>query len=77
MQVGSHHFGVGTRSFIISEIAQAHEGSLGLAHSFIDAAAKARVDAVKFQTHIANADFGISDSREACSGSKSGALIIR
>lgn len=42
--------------FIIAEIAQAHEGSLGIAHSYIDALAKTGVDAVKFQTHIANAE---------------------
>lgn len=43
-------------TFIIAEIAQAHEGSLGIAHSYIDALAKAGVDAVKFQTHIAEAE---------------------
>ena len=43
-------------TFIIAEIAQAHEGSLGIAHSYIDALAKTGVDAVKFQTHIAEAE---------------------
>jgi N,N'-diacetyllegionaminate synthase len=38
---------------IIAEVAQAHDGSLGMAHAFVDAAAQAGVDAVKFQTHIA------------------------
>jgi N,N'-diacetyllegionaminate synthase len=42
--------------FIIAEIAQAHEGSLGIAHSYIDALAACGVDAVKFQTHIAEAE---------------------
>jgi len=42
--------------FIIAEIAQAHEGSLGIAHSYIDALAAAGVNAVKFQTHIADAE---------------------
>lgn len=41
---------------IIAEIAQAHDGSVGLAHSYIDAVADAGVDAVKFQTHIAAAE---------------------
>ena len=41
---------------IIAEIAQAHDGSLGLAHAHIDAAARAGVDVVKFQTHIADAE---------------------
>jgi N,N'-diacetyllegionaminate synthase len=41
---------------IIAEIAQAHEGSLGIAHSYIDALAHCGVDAIKFQTHIASAE---------------------
>ncbi len=48
--------------FIIAEIAQAHEGSLGIAHSYIDALAKAGVDAVKFQTHIAEAESSVFES---------------
>ena len=42
--------------YIIAEIAQAHDGSLGIAHSYIDALASTGVDAVKFQTHIAYAE---------------------
>ena len=41
---------------IIAEIAQAHEGSLGFALSYIDALAETGVDAVKFQLHIAEAE---------------------
>ena len=41
---------------LIAEVAQAHDGSLGLAHAFIDAAALAGADAIKFQTHIASAE---------------------
>jgi len=41
---------------IVGEVAQAHDGSLGLAHAFVDAIAAAGADAVKFQTHIAAAE---------------------
>jgi N-acetylneuraminate synthase len=41
---------------VVAEVAQAHDGSLGLAHAFIDAIANAGADAVKFQTHIAAAE---------------------
>ncbi len=41
------------KCLIIGEVAQSHDGSLGTAHAFIDAIAKAGADAVKFQTHIA------------------------
>lgn len=41
---------------IIAEIGQAHDGSLGNAHAFIDALATTGVDAVKFQTHISEAE---------------------
>ncbi len=39
--------------FVIGEVAQAHDGSLGSAHAYVDAIAGAGADAVKFQTHIA------------------------
>lgn len=41
---------------VIGEVAQAHDGSLGTAHAFIDAIANAGANAVKFQTHIAAAE---------------------
>jgi N-acetylneuraminate synthase len=41
---------------VIAEDAQAHDGSLGTAHAFIDAIAPTGADAVKFQTHIAAAE---------------------
>ena len=41
---------------IVGEVAQAHDGSLGMAHAYIDAIASAGADAVKFQTHIAAAE---------------------
>jgi N,N'-diacetyllegionaminate synthase len=48
--------GAAPRTLLIGEVAQAHDGSLGLAHAFIDAIADAGADAVKFQTHIATAE---------------------
>ena len=41
---------------VVGEVAQSHDGSLGLAHAFIDAIAAAGADGVKFQTHIAAAE---------------------
>jgi N,N'-diacetyllegionaminate synthase len=41
------------RCLIVAEVAQAHDGSLGTAHAYIDAAAGAGADAIKFQAHIA------------------------
>jgi N-acetylneuraminate synthase len=45
-----------SRCLIVGEIAQAHDGSLGTAHAYIDAIAQTGADAVKFQTHIAAAE---------------------
>ena len=41
---------------VVAEIGQAHDGSLGTAHAYIDSVARAGADAVKFQTHIAAAE---------------------
>lgn len=48
--------GAGAPTYLIAEVAQAHDGSLGMAHAHIDAAAEAGADAIKFQTHIAAAE---------------------
>ena len=45
-----------TKPVWIADLGQAHEGSLGMAHSFIDALAGTGIDAVKFQMHIAEAE---------------------
>lgn len=44
------------RIYTIAEVAQAHDGSLGILHSYIDAVAETGADAVKFQVHIADAE---------------------
>lgn len=49
------------KAFLIAEIGQAHEGSLGIAHSYIDSLKDLGVDAVKFQTHIAAAESSIHE----------------
>lgn len=43
-------------TFTIAEIGSTHDGSFGNAKCLIDAAAECGVDAVKFQTHIAEAE---------------------
>jgi N,N'-diacetyllegionaminate synthase len=45
-----------TKSLVIAEVGQTHDGSLGLAHAFIDSVAKSGADGIKFQTHIADAE---------------------
>lgn len=50
-----------TKPYLIAEIAQAHDGSLGILHSYIDAIATTGVQAVKFQMHIAEAESSIHE----------------
>ena len=40
-------------TYIIAEIGQAHDGSLGAAHAYIDALVKTGINAIKFQLHSA------------------------
>ncbi|MFD2834245.1 N-acetylneuraminate synthase family protein [Gramella sp. AN32] len=53
---------MGTQIEIIAEVGQAHEGSIGMALSYIDALAQTGLDAVKFQVHIAEAESSIYES---------------
>lgn len=46
---------------VIVEVAQAHDGSLGILHSYIDAIAKSGADTVKFQMHIADAESSVHE----------------
>ncbi len=54
--LGDRPVGPGHPTLLVAEVSQSHDGSLGMAHSFIDAAADAGADAIKFQTHIAAAE---------------------
>ena len=56
IELANRVVGSGNPCLIVAEVGQAHEGSLGLAHTFIDAVADAGADVVKFQTHIAEAE---------------------
>jgi N,N'-diacetyllegionaminate synthase len=49
------------RTYLIAEIAQAHDGSVGILFSLLEAAARAGVDAVKFQVHIADAESSVHE----------------
>jgi len=49
------------KPYLIAEIAQAHDGSLGILHSYIDAVAKTGAQAIKFQMHIAEAESSIHE----------------
>lgn len=55
-QIGERTVGRGHPCFVIAEIAQAHDGSLGTAHAYIDLAVRTGADAIKFQTHLAAAE---------------------
>jgi N,N'-diacetyllegionaminate synthase len=51
--IGNSVIGDSQPCLLIAEVGQAHDGSLGMAHAFLDAAADAGADAIKFQTHLA------------------------
>ena len=42
-----------TKPFLIAEVAQAHQGNIKKVYKFIDAISKLKIDAIKFQTHLA------------------------
>lgn len=44
------------KTCLIAEIGQAHDGSLGMLHSYIDALADTGIQMIKFQMHIAEAE---------------------
>jgi N-acetylneuraminate synthase len=56
MRIGERSIGEGSSPFVVAEIGNNHDGSLQQALRLIDLAAEAGVDAVKFQTHLAEAE---------------------
>lgn len=53
IRIGDREIGPDARPFIVAEVAQTHEGSLGNAFAFAEVARDCGADAIKFQTHIA------------------------
>lgn len=56
MQIGTLTLGSGHPALVIAEIGNNHDGSVQQAERLIDAATEAGAGAVKFQTHIAEAE---------------------
>jgi sialic acid synthase SpsE len=56
VRVGDKELGPDVPVLVVAEIGNNHDGSVHLAERLIDAAAEAGADAVKFQTHIAEAE---------------------
>lgn len=53
IRIGDRAVGPEHRPFVIAEVAQSHEGSLGNAFAFAEVARDCGADAIKFQTHVA------------------------
>jgi len=51
LKIGTREIGNGAPCLVVAEVGLAHDGSLGMAHAYVDAAAKAGAGAVKFQRH--------------------------
>src|SRR5712691_11590392 len=56
MRIGARQLGPGHLVFVVAEIGNNHDGSVRQAERLIEAAAEAGADAVKFQTHLAEAE---------------------
>jgi sialic acid synthase SpsE len=56
MELAGRQLGPNSPALVIAEIGNNHDRSIRLAERLIDAAAEAGADAVKFQTHIADAE---------------------
>ncbi len=61
IKIGNKQIGHGQPVFIVAEIGINHNGDMNLAKQMIDAAARAKVDSVKFQNYITE-DFLSSDT---------------
>lgn len=56
MEIAGRRLGPAEPTLVIAEIGNNHDGSMGQARALVEAAAEAGADAVKLQTHIADAE---------------------
>lgn len=56
IQIGPHRVGGQFDVLLIAEVGNAHDGNLNFAHAYIDAVRDTGAQAIKFQTHIADAE---------------------
>lgn len=56
LNIEGREVGPGHPMFIVGEVGMAHDGSLAMAEAYVRSIARAGADAVKFQTHIAEAE---------------------
>lgn len=56
LKIGQVEVGSDAPVFVVAEVGMAHDGSLGAAHAYIDGVAGSGAQAIKFQTHIADAE---------------------
>lgn len=56
LKIGAREVGPGHPCYIVAEVGLAHEGSVGMAHAFVNAVADTGADAIKFQCHTGQAD---------------------
>ena len=56
MRIGDVEVGPGADILLTAEVGCAHDGSYNFAHAYIDAVARTGARAIKFQTHLADAE---------------------
>ena len=56
INIGDNTIGAGNRPYVVAELGTNYGSDVTLAKRFVDEAATAGADAVKFQTHIASAE---------------------
>ena len=47
---------------LVAEVGLSHDGSLGIAHSYLDICSSLGIDTIKFQMHIAEAESSLKEN---------------